>query len=680
MRDLLSYTVFSVFGEPPPPPPRVCYGRGELIEKIVRLAENLTPIALIGPGGIGKTSTVLTVVHDHRIKRRFGDNRRFIRCDEFPASRAHFLRRLSRVIGAGIENPEDLTPLRSFLSSKEMIIVLDNAESILDLQGTSAREIYALIEELTQFNNICLCLTSRISTIPPHCEVLDIPTLSIEAGRDAFYRIYRHGKRSDLVNSILQQLDFHPLSITLLATVAQHNKWGASRLTREWERQRTGMLHAQHSKSLATTIELSLASPTFRELGPDARGLLGVVAFFPQGVDENNLDWLFPTISDRTNIFDAFCILSLTYRNNGFIMMLAPLRDHLHPKDPKSSQLLCTTKERYFTRLSVDLYPDKPGFEEARWITSEDVNVEHLLDIFTSIDKNSDDVWDACANFMRHLYWHKTRLIVLGPKIKGLPDDNRSKPRCLFELSQVLDSVGNCAERKQLLTCALGLQREWGDDSQVARILNHLADAHRRLGLYEEGVELAKEALQICERIGDASEQALSLYLLAWSLYADEQPDGAEEAASRAINLLPEKGEQFLACKCHRILAKIYRLKHDPEKAVDHLEVALGIASSFNWPDRLFWIHYDLAALFFDKRTFGDAHASIERAKSHAVDRPYLFGCAMYQQAGFLYRQRRFEEARCETLGAAEVFEKLGAAGDLEDCRGLLRDIDSKQK
>ena len=534
-----------------------------MIETVVHLAELLTPIALIGAGGIGKTSVILTALHDHRIEQRFGENRRFIRCDEFPATRNHFLRRLSKVIGAGIENPENLTSLRKSLSSEEMLIVLDNAESILDPQGPSAREIYADVDELVQLGNICICITSRISSIPPGCETFEIPTLSAEAAHDAFYRIYKHSGRPDPINNILKQLDFHPLSIVLLATVAQHNKWSTDRVTTERERQRTGVLLIQHSGSLATTIELSLASPTFRELGPDARPLLEVIAFLPQGVNEKNAEWLFTTISNIPAILDKFCALSLAYRNEGFITMLAPLRDHLRPKDPGSSALLRKTKENYFKQLSGEIHPGKPGFEEARWIVTEDINVEHLLDVFTTIDAHSQSIWDTCAKFMAQLYYHKSRLVTLGPKIEALPDGHPSKPLCLKNLVRLFQSVGNNMERKRLLSHSLKLWREQGDDFQVAVALRILSSTNRRMSLYEDGIQQAKESSEIFERLGNVVQQAYSLIDLAWVLSDANQLDDAEETGLRAINLLPEKGEELQVCQSHRVLGHIYQSKLD---------------------------------------------------------------------------------------------------------------------
>jgi hypothetical protein len=191
--------------------------------------------------------------------------------------------------------------------------------------------------------------------------------------------------------------------------------------------------------------------------------------------DEKNLDWFFPSIPDRRNIFDKFCVLSLTYRSNGFVTMLAPLRDYLRPENPTLSPLLHSTRESYFKRLSIDVDPDRPNYEETRWITSEDVNVEHLLNIFTSTHTHSDDIWDACAHFMEHIFWHKPQLVVLGPKLEGLPDDHPSKPTCLYQLSRLFDSVGNFAECKRLFVHTLKLWRERGDDFGVAGTLLSLS-------------------------------------------------------------------------------------------------------------------------------------------------------------------------------------------------------------
>ena len=88
-----------------------------------------------------------------------------------------------------------------------------------------------------------------------------------------------------------------------------------------------------------------------------------------------------------------------------------------------------------------------------------------------------------------------------------------------------------------------------------------------------------EEASEILERLGDTVGWARYFKDLAWSLYSNNQFDAAEGAATRAVDLLSEKGEQVHFCESHRILGHIYRSQGEMGKAVHHLEVALGVAS-----------------------------------------------------------------------------------------------------
>ena len=236
-------------------------------------------------------------------------------------------------------------------------------------------------------------------------------------------------------------------------------------------------------------------------------------------------------------------------------------------------------------------------------------------------------------------------------------------------------SLGNQAERKRLFNQNLKSKREKGDEIWVARILMELSDANRKLGLFEEGIRQAREALEIYQRLGITTDQGECLNNLAWLFYEDKLLEAAKEAAFRSFGLLPEKGHEYQVCRSRRLLGHIYRSEGKREKAISHFEEAIAIVSLFNWHDQLFWSHYSLAEISVDRCGIESAHTHIEQAKSHAVNDAYNLTRTVRLQALVWYQQCRFKHAESEALHASEIYEKLGAAEDLEACRKLLQDI-----
>jgi tetratricopeptide (TPR) repeat protein len=157
----------------------------------------------------------------------------------------------------------------------------------------------------------------------------------------------------------------------------------------------------------------------------------------------------------------------------------------------------------------------------------------------------------------------------------------------------------------------------------------------------------------------------------------DDQLDAAEEAASRAMDLFSEEGDQYWICGMHRLLGIICRSRGETEKAIHNFEVALGLASSSDSRNQLHRINMDLAKLYLREGRFDKAQDHVERAKSYAFGHSYHLADVAERQAELWYRQGRFEEARDEGLRAADAYERLGAAEDLKICRRLLQKIES---
>ena len=235
-----------------------------------------------------------------------------------------FLGRLSDAIG--VHHPTDTAQLLSHLAlSPPRILVLDGVDYILDPLAPGAAEIATAIEEIGRCKNVCLIATSRMDIKIPDFRHIEVPTLPANDARNTFYGRCNLG-RSAAVDKLLADLDFHPLSIELLARAVCENDWDEPALLEAWNGSGTSILNASGRQSLEDNIRSTLLAPTIREFGTATREALEAIAVFPSGVKESRLEIIFPGITEVGDAVNALCMFSLLYRQGGYVKMLSPFR------------------------------------------------------------------------------------------------------------------------------------------------------------------------------------------------------------------------------------------------------------------------------------------------------------------------------------------------------------------
>ncbi|KAG9035061.1 hypothetical protein FRB95_012080 [Tulasnella sp. JGI-2019a] len=289
-----------------PPQPPILYGRDEEVINIAgRITSTTSPrLAILGPGGIGKTTLLMAVREHPDVEQKFGESRFLVRCEE-ATTVALLVELIARSLGIETSSSDRMGDVRVRLGSlnRPVLLLLDNFETPWDISGKQT-QVEEILCSLASFSHVAILITMR-SNAPPSTNVSwsrpplePLPVLSKDAARDLYINIDPDAARDSSLDALLAELSYMPLAITLMASLGIAGE-APTALLDAWKDKavRTDLLHSssERTKSVNISIRLSIESNLMRCV-PEALTLLSVIAALPAGANTTLLPTLVPSI------------------------------------------------------------------------------------------------------------------------------------------------------------------------------------------------------------------------------------------------------------------------------------------------------------------------------------------------------------------------------------------------
>ncbi|KZV76211.1 hypothetical protein PENSPDRAFT_747902 [Peniophora sp. CONT] len=317
------------------PPPATFRGRAREVAHVVELVLDQAParIAILGSGGIGKTSLALAVLHHPEIQATFKDRRFFVSCHRVSSTEETVLELLT--FFGTLEHDSSLIAL----SQDELVWYLrrlPNGMLCVDDWNadftTNTNE--DLLNELASLPNITLLVTMRGTEYPKHVAWTNpllppIPPLSLEDAMQIWDSICEANDEHAL--KLVQAVDGSPLAVTLLANCACNDS--PKSLWQRWELNQRNPSQAGGARGSALpNIELSIkfALSGGDDLENAAVLLLSVICSLPQGLPEARIPDFIDAFKETIPNLRA-CISLLEHRSivykseDGFLRALSPV-------------------------------------------------------------------------------------------------------------------------------------------------------------------------------------------------------------------------------------------------------------------------------------------------------------------------------------------------------------------
>ncbi|KAJ6540218.1 hypothetical protein DFH09DRAFT_1041816 [Mycena vulgaris] len=510
--------------------PSIFYGRSVEVDHVVDLVLNHAParVAIVGSGGIGKTSIALTAIHHPEVEKYFLNQRFFLSCEAVITADSLALELLKlfslSADSSGSRSPSDI--LVSFAQSmtSKCLLCLDNFETPWD----SDKDHVELLLEKIAVPHLTLIITSRDSDRPRGIKwtaplLPPIQPLTIAAAVETWDAISHD--HDDFSILLINAVDCIPLAVTLLSQLAESES--AEALWASWETESTKLVKSDGSahrlNNLELSIELSLQGPRLRAC-PGALDFFMILCMLPQGLPESRIPEF------ETAFRDHFGGTRSAIR----VLKQSALDLHTEANDEFGQANDLEILGALYIRLN--------RLEEA------DQALQSALGLFTEVNSK------------------------LG------------QAHALQTIGMLFIELDQLGDPEQALQAALNLHTEVNDKLGQANDNRRLGALYTRLNRFEEAERALQSALDLHTEVNSKLGQANDLQRLGDLYTRLDRLKEAERALQSALNLHTEVNAKVNQGNDLQSLGELYtrlnRLEEAEQALQSALNVNMGVGSS----------------------------------------------------------------------------------------------------
>ncbi|KAJ6533995.1 hypothetical protein DFH09DRAFT_1092163 [Mycena vulgaris] len=660
-----------------PPAPLIFHGRSVEVDHVVDLILNHAParVAIVGSGGIGKTSIALTSIHHANVEKEFLCQRFFLSCEAILTA-DNLVLELLMLFGLSVDSSGPTSPMDTlglFVQSmtSKCLLCLDNFETPWD---SDKDQIESLLLSIA-VQHLTLIITSRDSDRPrgikwtppllPPVQPLEVNAAvktwdDISHGHDEFSLL--------LINAV----DCIPLAITLLSQLAESD--ASEVLWASWNSESTKLVKsdgfAHRLNNLELSIELSLRGPRVRACS-GALDFFIILCMLPQGLPESRIPEFEKAFrKDFTGIRSAIRVLkqcSLAYTLDGFLRVLSPVRQYTqsHPElsTPLSVTLFSLMADLYFNQIPTDQL-DIPS-SVLQQIQFEISNISAVLNICLAKYANVQCTLQKIVEFSwicRYLAVYDTRLL---SKAASIAHDNSPSQEgdCYYEQAIMHLRLNNLHEAENMLKTSLHLHTEANVRICQANSLRRLGEVYIKLNQLEDAKKWLHSALNLYTELDSQLGRANVLQELGELYTRLNRLEDADKSLQSALGLRTLVRDRFGQANDLQALGKLYTRLNRLEDAEKILQSALNLHTEII--DRL-GLAGDLQALgelYIGLNRLEDAEKILQSARILHTEVNDRLGLAGDLQAlGELYIElNRLEDADNFFQSALDLYIRLGS-------------------